>query len=1485
MKKNYYLSCIFILLTWIGFSQNAYNVDLSVFTTSTNGYNSDGFDGVVNKSVLQSDGKIICVGDFQTYRGVSTPRIVRLLANGDIDPSFTIGTGFNTEVKGAYVESNGKIIVYGRFNIFNGSIIKRGICRLNANGTFDTSMPNTVNGGLAFTIGSGQSINDVEVLPNGNIVAVGNFTSYDNVTVPPIVVLTPAGVYDPSLNTGNFGTITGSISAIEKDASNRLVVAGNFDISIFGVSVKGVARFSSNLTFDTSFLSNGNGDFYKLNNQASDVKILSDGSMIVSGTFTTLSGLSNTYPNFIKVTSAGNLDASFTYPTFPTSANYTGTKVAFHTQVDANNKLLIAYSVSNNTYFHILRCNSNGTSPTFYNEVVKNGLLTHITPLSTGKYLLAGEYRSFNGKYLNRFGRVNNDLTTIDQTFSNHKGIGLGEVRAILQLSDGKTLVGGTFVGYDNRIVSNLVQFHADGSLDTTFITPVTEDVYSIAQTGSLILVGTKGVLHGLNMDGTTRLAFQKGTFNNGRVLTILPFSDRIYIGGDFCNYKAGNTTSSKCNFAVLSNPSTGSIIGSFNNYSGLPEFNNTVNVIKLVNLDIYVGGVFTTAAGNGVTYSIRGLAQLNQSGLLTWNNASKPGFGIVANNGNVEVYDIESLSSTQILVAGKFNSYTYNNTTVVPCHGLMLFDNTLMPASTYTNFNTRLAQYDIVYDISKNGNDMLLALASVAGYQGTASAKRIAMINLTGVLNTSFHNQFTNAALGDVKVFSNVVGTTFYVGGNFTSMFEKDRKRIARLAYGPASPSIPSPQQVCSTGNPLISSLNMGGYTNLRFYSTPTGGTQLSQLVPLSNTTYYVADVVSSVESPVRTPVQVSLVNQFIKYDTVNSCGAYTWVRGNGLTYTSNTTSPYPSKTIVNANTCDSLLYLVLKIKPNTTSSSAHTACVTYTWPLNGQTYTTSGAKTHIIPNAAGCDSIITLNLTIKSPTTAVVNRTACITYTWPLNGTTYTTSGTRTHTLQNAAGCDSVVTLNLTIKTPTSATVNHSACVTYTWPLNGTTYTTSGTRTHTIQNVAGCDSVVTLNLTIKTPTASTVTQSACGTYTWPLNGATYTTSGTRTHTIQNAAGCDSVVTLNLTIKTATSATVTLSGCGTYTWPLNGQTYTTSGTRIHTIQNAAGCDSVVTLNLTIKNPTTAQVSHATCNSTYTWTLNGQTYTQGGTYTAQLTNVAGCDSVVTLNLVFKTATSATVNHTTCDPSYTWPLNGQTYTASTTASHTLVNVAGCDSVVTLNLTLGAQPTRLVQVTTCSSFTWSYNPNMTYSTPGSYTASATVQMPNGCDSIISLQLNYLAISTVNISVTGLTLAVDQSGDTYQWIDCDNNNASIPGANSPTFTPSANGNYAVTVTLGNCSWTSSCYFFNKLGLDDLETRSLDLYPNPTHDQVNLVFNTVNEFIHVQVIDVAGRLVQEQTVLENDRLLISLHGERGVYSFLITTSEGSTVRKVVLQ
>ena len=102
----------------------------------------------------------------------------------------------------------------------------------------------------------------------------------------------------------------------------------------------------------------------------------------------------------------------------------------------------------------------------------------------------------------------------------------------------------------------------------------------------------------------------------------------------------------------------------------------------------------------------------------------------------------------------------------------------------------------------------------------------------------------------------------------------------------------------------------------------------------------------------------------------------------------------------------------------------------------------------------------------------------------------------------------------------TPVTGTDVRSECDELVWIDGNTYYSSNNTATYTLPNSAGCDSTVTLNLTILVSTFSTQSETATGSYTWPVNNQTYTSGGQYTAVIQNAAGCDSTITLDLTLN-----------------------------------------------------------------------------------------------------------------------------------------------------------------------------------------------------------------------------------------------------------------------------------------------------------------------------------------------------------------------------
>lgn len=167
-----------------------------------------------------------------------------------------------------------------------------------------------------------------------------------------------------------------------------------------------------------------------------------------------------------------------------------------------------------------------------------------------------------------------------------------------------------------------------------------------------------------------------------------------------------------------------------------------------------------------------------------------------------------------------------------------------------------------------------------------------------------------------------------------------------------------------------------------------------------------------------------------------------------------------------------------------------------------------------------------------------------------------------------------DNLVLIGESSCTPTTGSITTTACDSYMAP-SGQVFTSSGTFQDTISNSGGCDSVITLNLTVNQSTMDSIAPNACDSYTSP-GGNTWTSSGTYVDTLQNASGCDSMITIQLTVNTTQYDTLSDTTCFEYVSPSGNYVWTNSGTYLDTLATSAGCDSILTLNVTVNSVDTS---------------------------------------------------------------------------------------------------------------------------------------------------------------------------------------------------------------------------------------------------------------------------------------------------------------------
>lgn len=307
-----------------------------------------------------------------------------------------------------------------------------------------------------------------------------------------------------------------------------------------------------------------------------------------------------------------------------------------------------------------------------------------------------------------------------------------------------------------------------------------------------------------------------------------------------------------------------------------------------------------------------------------------------------------------------------------------------------------------------------------------------------------------------------------------------------------PAAPTGAANQTLCASAT--IAQLSATG-TSIQWYASPTGGTTLaSNTVLVNGTTYYATQTVNGLESTNRLAVTVNLVSVPAAPTGIN--GAIDFCYSGGL-------QPYSISAVAGATS-----YVWTTPQGATGSSTGNNLSLIFSPSFQ------SGTLSVLAQNTCGQSAPISVVINQHLQSSTILNITTCDPYSF--NGQNYAQSGTYVYQGTTVWGCDSTVTLNLTITPAVTTSINADACGSYPW--NGQTYWASGTYTDSLQTISGCDSIVTLNLNVYPIHAIVIDSTVLDQFIW--NGIDYANSGTYTQNFTSVNGCDSTVTINLTIE-----------------------------------------------------------------------------------------------------------------------------------------------------------------------------------------------------------------------------------------------------------------------------------------------------------------------------------------------------------------------------
>lgn len=540
-----------------------------------------GADSSIFALRVQPNGRILIAGAFQQFDGTSRPRIARLLQNGSLDVGFYPGTGANGPVRALHLLNDGRILIAGDFTMYDG-VPRAHVARLNADGSLDASFdpgPGANDAAWAITAQS-----------DGRVLVAGSFTTFAGSAARRVVRLDANGSLDAS-----FAPLSGAdstIFGIAELADGHIIIGGDL-LHYDGTIQKRAARLNEDGTLDLSFNPQTGADWDILT-----TLVLPDGRLIIGGAFTRYNGVPCN--GIARLLPDGALDQTF----------QVGSAADLWVEALAlanDGKIYVGGNFSTfNGYerLQLVRLWPDGSVDEGFvppDSTHGNGV-TSIIPLPGGQVLIGGPLWEVPGMpmftsvwKLNEDGSVANDF--MSETTA-------GAVTSLALRSDGKILVG-------RYSAPSLVRLNADGSLDNTFDPGTGPDsyVYGLAMQADdkAIVVGDflsyngqfTGCIVRVNSDGALDPTFETGgtggVYSDGYSV-MLQADGRVVVGGDFTSVGGQSRN------GIVRLLSDGSVDPTFDPGAGCwrPDFSRVMALGMQPDGRIIAGGSFTGYDGVG---------------------------------------------------------------------------------------------------------------------------------------------------------------------------------------------------------------------------------------------------------------------------------------------------------------------------------------------------------------------------------------------------------------------------------------------------------------------------------------------------------------------------------------------------------------------------------------------------------------------------------------------------------------------------------------------------------------------------------------------------------------------------------------------------------------------------------------------------------------------------------------------------------------------
>lgn len=498
-------------------------------------------------------------------------------------------------------------------------------------------------------------------------------------------------------------------------------------------------------------------------------------------------------------------------------------------------------------------------------------------------------------------------------------------------------------------------------------------------------------------------------------------------------------------------------------------------------------------------------------------------------------------------------------------------------------------------------------------------------------------------------------------------------------------------------------------------------------------------------------------------------------WIEVNFVRYTESIQDTLLLETDQN---CDSLVILDLTVLDTALTRLDITICEGSSYTVGNRTFDQAGEYVQVLGGANGCDSTVLLDLKVSNIVFNDINAELCQGAGFELNGAIYFETGFYADTIETATGCDSIIRLDLVVNDTFLTQIDTTICEGSIVTIGSNSYSSNGFYSDTLSTVDQCDSIIWLTLTVVEEERTALTSSICTGQTYNFGGVLLSEGGIYRDTLTSVVGCDSFIELDLSIIPPPLTTAQFSICEGQSLEINGVSYEVAGDYQDTLQTAAGCDSVLQFSLEVVSQLFSSIEVNICEGE-SYSFDGNTLFNSGDYEATFLSSAGCDSIVSLALTVFEEKDTLLIIDLCEGEV-FSVGDSLYSTTGSYQNTLQTINNCDSTVNLELTVIPIEVNDIVAEICEGESYPLG-GENYTVAGNY--SSVLSSQSGCDSIVNLALSVNPIPAVTLNgdtelCTGETsvISISESYPAYQW---------STGENTASIEASATDTYMLTVT----------------------------------------------------------------------------------------------------